>query len=172
MTEICDAIALQIEHVAPREECPGVSWELSRKLSESAGSGCVAAGEHLPNCGIVGLTVPCAEEVTDQPAVFVIEKCRRELASPIGQYRLVKFCLFFWLSWLLSVIREYWLIACYEPPHQNQIAILIGIHACQAQSLWRILFRQLIEHRIFITARFAPCRPEIDQKRFSIVLLH
>src|SRR5712671_7551873 len=101
MTEICDAAALQIEHVAPREECPGISWELSRKLSESAGSGCVAAGEQLPNCSLVGLTVSCAEEVTDQAAVFVIEKCRREFASPIGQYRLVEFCLFFRLPWLL-----------------------------------------------------------------------
>src|SRR6267154_4889324 len=76
-----------------------------RNSSASARSARVAVGEQLPNCAFVSLAVPCAEEVADQSSVLVINECRRELAPPIRQYRLIEFRLFFGLPRLLPVIR-------------------------------------------------------------------
>jgi hypothetical protein len=75
------------------------------------------------------------------------------------------------VRWLLAVIGKHRPVPSHEPPHEDQIAVLIEVYAHDPQSLRRILLRQFIQHGIFVATRLAPRRPKRNQERFPAILL-
>src|SRR5713226_2919424 len=109
------------------------------------------------NRRLIRFSVACAAEVPDLLAILRVKERSGNRSGPAGHDGLREGVL---VALLLAIVRKYWFITRQETPHQNQVAILIEVHAHHLQSLRRVLLCQLIEHGIFVAARLAPGRPE------------
>ena len=105
----------------------------------------------------------------DLTAIFRVKNRNRKRSGPPGQHQLPEG---FLSSRLFSVVGEDGLVARKEPPHQDQIAVIVEIHTDNFEPLRGVLLGELIQHRVFVPAGLAPRRPKIHKKRFPAVLLH
>src|SRR5690349_10632542 len=143
--------------------------KLRSSFSRSARGGRVCSGEQLANCVLVRFASAGAEHAADLISVLIIKKGCRKRAIPLRPDGLCKSSL---VAVLFAVVRENRLIARDKPPHQHQITFVVEIDAHHLQTLWLILFRQFVQHGIFIPAGLAPSGPEGHQQGFAYVLLH
>src|SRR5205823_15102082 len=126
--------------------------------------------EERANRPLVRFAIALAHKISYLPPVFRVEDRNGQRSTPPGQHRHAKRG--FGFRWFLPVIGEYRLVTRYEAPHQDQIAVLIHVHADDFQSFRRVQLRQFIQQGIFVAARLAPGRPEVHQQRLSAILLH
>src|SRR6266446_186219 len=105
------------------------------------------------------------------PAISPVKDRHRKRSAPAWKHRLSELSELRLLTRLFPVVGKYRLIPRQKTPHQDQIPIIIQAYAHHLQSLRRVLLRQFIQQRVFVTARFAPRRPKVHQQRFPVVLL-
>src|SRR5256885_10327929 len=101
-------------------------------------------------------------------AVFGIKQGNRHRAIPSGQNRFLKRAL---VPRFLSIVGEHRFVAGDEPPHKDEVTILIEIDADDVQALRRILPGEFVEQGILVAARLAPSGPEIDKQRLAVIAL-
>src|SRR5207244_12625962 len=107
------------------------------------------------------------------PSVLCVKERSWQRPIPAREHGLPEGTLFApaFFRWLLPVIWKHRFVPRHEPPHEDQIAVLIQVYPHDLQSLRRILLGQLIQHGIFVATGLAPRRPKRDQQRFPAILL-
>jgi len=124
-------------------------------------------GEDFLDCGFeIGARV-FGYPMDENLSVATVKDCFGHGAGPFGIHGGIKRVHID--AGLLAVIWERGIIFDQEALHHVDVRVGVKTHAVNRETFWRILLRELDDHRVFEAAWLAPGGPEGDERWFAFV---
>src|SRR3984957_15060045 len=110
---------------------------------------------------------PAAQKESNDIPVLAVKHGLRHGSFPLRIYPVIKAIEVD--SWFLPVVRKTRRHFRKEPANQIHIRFVVHMYSDHFDPLWFELLGEVYHHGIFVTARFAPGRPEIHDQRLAVV---